>query len=86
MCSGAGDAVFAAAGFVTGPSAGSTESYGVITTRQMSMMIFSRETALYEVLGSVPNRLFIMELSLGRHVLPPSQAKKSCIPVPGSWS
>ena len=51
--------------------------------RQMSMIIFSRDGALKLVSGSFPKRLFIMELSVGRYVGPPSQAKKSCSPVPG---
>src|SRR5690606_19850352 len=54
-------------GFVTDPGGGLTESQGRSTMRQMSMIIFSRETALKLVFGSFPNKLFIIEFDEGRY-------------------
>src|SRR5262245_31816842 len=53
-------------GFVTAPAGGTTESHGFEMMRQMSMIIFSRDTELKLVSGSLPNKLFIIELSVGR--------------------
>src|SRR5262245_20172955 len=92
MTAGSMTLTFSIAGFVTAPAGGSTESYGCWTARQMSMTIFSRETELKAVFAVqvawllLPqNRLFIIELLLGRQVPPPLHAKNPCIPVPGLW-
>src|ERR1044071_9202336 len=85
MTAGSMTLTFSIAGFVTAPAGGSTESYGCTTTRQMSMMIFSRVTGLYDVFGSLPNSWFIVEFELDLEVALPSHAKKPCIPVPGIW-
>src|SRR5678816_253204 len=81
MTAGSMTLTLSIAGFVTAPAGGSTESYGCWTARQMSMTIFSRETELKAVfavqvawLVLPQNRLFIIELLLGRQVAPPLHA------------
>src|SRR5262245_25503203 len=85
MTAGSMTFTFSMVGLLAAPAGGSTESHGCWPARQMSMAIFSRDTELYEVFGLSPNKLFIIEFELGRHVRPPVQAKNPCIPVPGVW-
>src|SRR5262245_45262593 len=54
------------AGLFTGPAGGLVESTGTMR-RQMSMTIFSRDTALKAAVASVAYWLFIIELADGRY-------------------
>ena len=66
MTAGSMTLTVSVAGFATVPVvAGSVASIGT-TWRQMSMIIFSRDTQLKLVFTLSPNRLFIIELTDGR--------------------